>query len=35
MTYDYDGTGRINRIEGVTLVVAYFAYIGYVVVQNV
>jgi cation:H+ antiporter len=35
MTYDYDGTGRINRIEGVTLVVAYFAYISYVVVQNV
>jgi cation:H+ antiporter len=35
MTYDYDGKGRINRIEGMTLVVAYFAYIGYVVVQNV
>jgi cation:H+ antiporter len=35
MTYDYDGKGRINRLEGIALVTAYFAYIGYVVMQNV
>ncbi|MDH5501590.1 MAG: calcium/sodium antiporter, partial [Gammaproteobacteria bacterium] len=35
MTYDYDGKGRINRLEGLALVSAYFAYIAYVVVQNV
>ena len=35
MTYDYDGKGNINRFEGLALVVAYVAYIGYVVAQNV
>jgi cation:H+ antiporter len=35
MTYDYDGGGRINRFEGLAMVIAYFAYISYVVIQNV
>ncbi|MGH8222980.1 MAG: calcium/sodium antiporter [Woeseiaceae bacterium] len=35
MTYDYDGKGRVNRVEGLTLVVAYLGYVAYVVVQNV
>jgi cation:H+ antiporter len=35
MTYDYDGGGRINRFEGVALVIAYLAYISFVVIQNV
>jgi len=35
MTYDYDGKGNINRFEGLALMVAYVAYIGYVVAQNV
>ena len=34
MTYDYDGKGRISRFEGLSLVMAYIAYISYVVVQN-
>jgi cation:H+ antiporter len=35
MTYDYDGKGNINRIEGFSLLAAYTAYIAYVVVQSV
>lgn len=35
MTYDYDGKGTINRMEGLSLVTAYVAYITYVVVQSV
>ncbi|ANO52200.1 calcium/sodium antiporter [Woeseia oceani] len=35
MTYEYEGEGRINRFEGLCLICAYFAYTGYVVVQNV
>ena len=35
MTYDYDGKGNINRFEGFALMVAYVAYIAYVVAQNV
>jgi len=35
MTYDYDGKGNINRIEGLSLLTAYIAYITYVVVQSV
>jgi len=35
MTYDYDGKGRISRLEGGALLVAYLAFIAFVVVQNV
>ena len=35
MTYEYEGEGRVNRFEGLCLISAYFAYTGYVVVQNV
>jgi cation:H+ antiporter len=35
MTYDYDGKSDLSRLEGSALFVAYFAYIGYVVSQNV
>jgi len=35
MTYEYEGQGRVNRFEGLCLICAYFAYTGYVVVQNV
>lgn len=35
MTYEYDGTGRVNRFEGLCLVSAYVAYISYVGVQNI
>lgn len=34
MTYDYDGKGKVSRFEGLSLVVAYGAYIAYVVAQN-
>lgn len=34
MTYDYDGKGTISRFEGLSLLIAYCAYIGYVVVEN-
>ncbi|MDX1480808.1 MAG: calcium/sodium antiporter [Woeseiaceae bacterium] len=34
MTYEYDGKGRINRIEGASLLIAFIAYVSYVVVQN-
>jgi cation:H+ antiporter len=35
MTYDYDGKGNINRVEGLALLTAYTAYIAYVVLQSV
>lgn len=35
MTYDYDGKARLSRMEGVALLVAYFAYFAYVVAQNI
>lgn len=35
MTYDYDGKGHISRLEGGALLVAYLAFIAFVVVQNV
>ena len=35
MTYDYDGKGTISRFEGLSLLVAYLAYIGWVVFQNI
>jgi cation:H+ antiporter len=35
MTYEDDGTGRVNRFEGLCLISAYIAYTSYVVVQNV
>ena len=35
MTYDYDGKALLSRIEGVALLVAYFAYSAYVVAQNI
>ncbi|MCH8336256.1 MAG: calcium/sodium antiporter [Proteobacteria bacterium] len=35
MTYEYDGSGRITRLEGFALLGAYLAYQAYVVVQNV
>jgi len=35
MTYDYDGKGAVNRLEGIALLVAYFAYISYVIIENV
>ncbi len=35
MTYDYDGKSELSRIEGSALLVAYVAFISYVVVQNV
>jgi len=35
MTYDYDGKAMLSRLEGVALLVAYIAYISYVVAQNI
>lgn len=35
MTYDYDGKGHISRLEGGALLVAYLAFIAFVIVQNV
>ena len=35
MTYDYDGKAVLSRIEGLALSVAYIAYVGYVVAQNI
>ena len=35
MTYDYDGKAMLSRMEGVALLVAYFAYFAYVVAQNI
>ena len=34
MTYDYDGKGHISRLEGAALLIAFLAYEGYVVMQN-
>jgi len=34
MTYEYDGTGKVNRFEGLCLVSAFLAYTTYVAVQN-
>lgn len=34
MTYEYDGKGQITRFEGVSLVTAFLAYVGYVIAQN-
>lgn len=34
MTYDYDGKAELSRSEGLALLVAFFAYDTYVVVQN-
>jgi len=35
MTYDYDGKARLSRLEGIALLIAYVAYISYVVAQNI
>ena len=35
MTYDYDGKGNINRVEGAALLSAYIAYVTYVILQSV
>jgi cation:H+ antiporter len=35
MTYDYDGKARLSRLEGVALLIAYIAYVSYVVAQNI
>jgi cation:H+ antiporter len=34
MTYEYEGTGTISRVEGGALLIAYIAYDTYVIVQN-
>jgi len=35
MTYDYDGKAQLSRLEGFALLVAFLAYDGYVVMQNI
>lgn len=35
MTYDYDGKAELSRLEGFALLVAYIAYSGYVIAQNI
>ena len=35
MTYDYDGKAQLSRLEGLALLIAFFAYFGYVVAQNI
>ncbi len=35
MTYDYDGKGQLSRMEGLALFLAYIAYDGYVIAQNI
>jgi cation:H+ antiporter len=35
MTYDYDGKAKLSRLEGIALLVAYIAYISYVIAQNI
>lgn len=34
MTYDYDGKAILSRLEGGALLIAYLAYDGYVIAQN-
>ena len=34
MTYDYDGKSDLSRLEGVALLTAYIAYLGYVTSQH-
>lgn len=34
MTYEYDGRGRINRLEGAALFAAFVGYVGYVVMES-
>lgn len=35
MTYDYDGRAQLSRLEGAALLIAYLAYDGYVIAQNI
>jgi cation:H+ antiporter len=35
MTYDYDGKAELSRLEGAALLIAYLAYDGYVIAQNI
>jgi cation:H+ antiporter len=35
MTYDYDGKAVLSRLEGIALLIAYIAYVSYVVAQNI
>ena len=35
MTYDYDGKAQLSRLEGLALFIAFAAYDGYVVAQNI
>jgi cation:H+ antiporter len=35
MTYDYDGKAQLSRLEGLALLVAFIAYDGYVIAQNI
>jgi len=35
MTYEYEGHGRINRLEGAALLISFIAYVAYVVTRNV
>ena len=35
MTYDYDGKSELSRLEGLALLIAFIAYDGYVVAQNI
>lgn len=35
MTYEDDGTGRVQRFEGLCLITAYLGYISYVAIQNI
>jgi len=34
MTYDYDGKAQLSRLEGLALLMAFLAYDGYVIAQN-
>ena len=34
MTYDYDGKAQLSRLEGLALFLAFLAYDGYVIAQN-
>jgi cation:H+ antiporter len=35
MTYDYDGKALLSRLEGISLLTAYIAYVSYVISQNI